>query len=425
MKKYFSLFLICVLVGSLLAGCNNEILTPPDTEPTNQTTPTKPSTPKEPIYTVNASKMEFDTYVLDSAYAETSTNTMFSPLSLDMALGMVAEGAGSEYHNIFTKLLGKNNYSEFAAQYLEYLSGLNEESDSKYNKYKTVFEIANSIWIKQNYMPIENFEKKVGSFSAEINTLDFENLSDAVFKINSWCNEKTHGMIKEVVKEESFSDDTRAVVINAVYFESPWMEKWIVSSDDIKFNLLNNEKVDAKMMKTTTSTYYENDYATAFGCQYKNGLTFIGILPKESGDFLVGDLDITSLLDSKTSKYDVFAVMPSFKFNNKIENLKDILSDAGYGILFDNDMGIFTQMIKGENGNVELTISDIIQMDAIELDENGTKAAAVTSIIMNETSSIVQPKEIKEVILDRPFAFIIYDSEMNQIVFMGKVVNPA
>lgn len=418
MKKYLSLILVCVLICSLFVGCEkNEILTPPDTLPSTN--------PNEPTINTNASKMELDTYILDYAYAATGKNTMFSPLSLDMALGMVAEGAGSEYQTIFTKLLGRENYSEFAIQYMDYLEKLNEDVDTKWDKYKTVFELANSVWVEDKYIPIENFKNKLEYFSAEINVLDFEDISGTVFKINNWCNEKTHEMIPEIISEEDISEDTTAIIVNTVYFESPWVEEWVASKDNNKFKLSDGSKIDANMMVTSTSLYYENAQATAFGCSYRNGLTFIGILPKETGEFSLSNLDISSLLESETTKYDVDVKMPTFKFENNIENLKNSLTNAGYGILFDKNMGIFTQMLKDKNGNIEITIDNIIQMCAIELDEKGTKAAAATAVITCGITSVSPQRQTKEVILDRPFAFLIYDSQMNQIVFMGKVVNPA
>ena len=116
--------------------------------------------------------------------------------------------------------------------------------------------------------------------------------------------------------------------------------------------------------------------------------------------------------------------LPKFKFDNKIENIVESLTEAGYGILFDAEVGMFSQMLYNEKGQANLHISNIIQATAIELDENGTKAAAVTAIMMDDTCAAPDVKLIKEVTLDRPFAFIIYDSTMDQIVFIGKVIQP-
>ena len=100
------------------------------------------------------------------------------------------------------------------------------------------------------------------------------------------------------------------------------------------------------------------------------------------------------------------------------------MKDNGYGILFDANVGMFNQMLSDGSQNVPMYMSDIIQVDAIELDENGTKAAAVTAILAGNCTSIGEPRETKEVTLDRPFGFLIYDSEMEQVVFVGKIVNP-
>lgn len=397
-------------------------------DPTEAEDPTEPSVSLEdlpkPEVNYDGSKTALTAYIVDRAYGATGQNTMFSPLSLDMALGMVAEGAGSEYQALFPVLLGKDDYSQFAAEYMEHVKDLNKESDSEYSKYKTVFDIANSVWISDKYEALESYKEKVSDFSPELMKLDFSDLPSVVVTINTWCKEKTRDMIEEVVSENDFTKDSIAVIVNAIYFESPWLESWNVVGENEEFTKFDSNKSEVKMISTTTDSYYENEYATAFGCQYKNGLTFIGILPKEEGDFLVQDLDLESLLASQTYQYDVDAKMPTFKFENRIDDLVGILSDTGYGILFDKDVGMFNQMLTDGEDNVPMAISKIIQMDAIELDENGTKAAAVTAIIMDACTSIPQEVEVKTVTLDRPFAFVIYDSYMDQIVFVGKVVNP-
>lgn len=433
MKKVACLILSFIIVLSMCA-CNVGQKDEPNTQTTQPTSTDTSSDSTDPSISIvdlptpevdyNASKMDLTAYIIDSAYKTTGQNTMFSPLSLDMALGMVAEGAGSEYHSIFPKLLGKENYSQFANDYAEYLGKLNIESNYEYDKYKTVFEIANSIWVDDRYDVLESYKEKVKNFNLELKALDFSHLQDVVSKINAWCKEKTHDMIDKVVKEDSFNKDSVAVVVNAVYFESPWLEAWSVLGEKEKFAKLDGAEAEVKMIGTTTGTYYENDFATAFGCQYRNGLTFIGILPKEEGDFLIQDFDLETLISSKTYEYDVNVKMPAFKFDNRIDNLVEILTDSGYGILFDKDVGMFNQMLTDGEENLSMAISNIIQMDAIELDENGTKAAAVTAIVMDNCTGIIEPKQTKDVELDRPFAFVIHDSEMDQIVFVGKVVNP-
>lgn len=159
--------------------------------------------------------------------------------------------------------------------------------------------------------------------------------------------------------------------------------------------------------------YFENDAATAFKYGYRNGLYFIGILPKETGDFTIESLDIPSLLESETYDYDVYARMPRLKFETSLP-LSDALSAAGLSELFDM-----------ENANLsgisdDFYVSDVLQKTSLELDEYGTRAAAVTEFLVGAAL----PREERHVNLDRPFAFMIYDSEEKQIVFLGKVTEP-
>ncbi len=171
-------------------------------------------------------------------------------------------------------------------------------------------------------------------------------------------------------------------------------------------------------MRNSGGAYFENDKATAFGCTYKNGLKFIGILPKETGDFTIEALDITSLLASETYEYNVTACMPKLTFDTNLP-LADALSAAGLSEIFERDKADFSGM-----SEADLWVSDVLQKTRLELDEHKTKASAATGIMMNGAGAMPKEDMRREVFLDRPFAFVIYDSAENQIVFLGKVTEP-
>lgn len=377
-----------------------------------------------PTINNNATKTDLTAYIVDRAYGATGANTMFSPLSLDFAIGTVAEGVAPAHNGLMAKLLGKENYAPFATEYMRRVNRMNlgEVACSPYEKYKTVFDIANAVWYRQGMRILDSYKAKVAGFCQDFRAANFFDKKGVADAINAWCKDKTRNMIPQVINEHDIDEGSQAVVVNAVYFESPWAKEWRVVGPAEKFNKFDAES-NVKMIATSANAYYENEHATAFGCRYKNGLEFIGILPKAEGDFLIQDLNLESLIASKTNEHSVKAKMPAFKFDNQITDLAQILTDAGYGALFNDAMGIFDQMMAEGEKNVPLAISKIIQVDAIELDENGTKAAAVTAMIMKRCMALYA-KETKEVILDRPFAFVIYDPEMQQIVFVGKVVNP-
>ena len=358
--------------------------------------------------------------VFDTMY-EDNKQAMFSPLSLNMCLGMLEAGAAGSSKDALDAYLGNNDYAAFAGDYLEHAKDFNVKVNNDYQKYQNVFEIANSFWASKQQEFNKDYKKKVEeSFAAEVENVDFLKASKAAKIINDWVNEKTHEMIPSVVSEEQLTPDTAAVVVNTVYFESAWRDDWRVIGEKEPFTNLDGSTVDIELMRNDGDSYFENENATAFSCYYKNGMQFIGILPKKTGDFTLESLDIASLLETETWDYDVYARMPRLNFESSFP-LTAALKAAGLDVIFDPDFADFTPM-QGDPDNQQFFISEVMQKTKLELDEEGTRAAAVTAaFITNATAAMPEPREIKEVFLDRPFAFLIYDKEADQIVFMGKV----
>lgn len=369
----------------------------------------------------NSSRTKSAAFAVDSIYNSTNANILYSPLSLDMALGLVAEGSTGDVREQLDNYLGTNNYSEYASQYIDRASRLNSEfegfGENNDGAYNMAFDIANSLWVSQNYSLLDEYKDRVTEYySAEVDYVDMSNSGETANRVNNWCSEKTHGLIPQILDPSSINIDTRAVLVNSVYLETPWIDNW--GTFESEFTNINVETTTQEMLCDKLDLYYENEYATAFAKYYSNGLKFIGILPKDEGEFSLESLDIESLLASETTKYDVDAVMPKLNYNTSTNQLVNILKEQGVIDAFTTGNEDITGIV-----NDHLYISDIIQNCKIELDENGTRAAAVTAVI-TKTNSImpIEEVEVKEVHLDRPFAFIIYDEEMDQIVFIGKVV---
>ena len=115
--------------------------------------------------------------------------------------------------------------------------------------------------------------------------------------------------------------------------------------------------------------------------------------------------------------------MPKLNFETNIENLVEIMKDQGVKTVFDPNTATINEIVEPINGD-SLYISDIIQKTKIELDEKGTKAAAATAIIMMENTAFIEEEtNTVEITLDRPFAFVIYDRNTDEAIFVGKVVN--
>ena len=367
-------------------------------------------------------------FLADQVYQANRSNTLVSPLSLEMALGLAAEGASGETAKELYKYLGNDQYADWVDEYMSFAESLksekketSEDSEDRWlydAKYSFCYEIANSLWVRQGDALDQDYQNLVEKkFRAEAANVDFAGEPQKTAdRINDWCKERTHEMIPKIVTPEMFDSNLATILMNTVYFESPWLDKWGLKEHDFKG--LSGKVTTQEMLADTVKLYYENENCTAFGKRYYNGFTFIGILPKQEGDFSISELDLKSLLDSESSEYDVKAIAPKLDFDSTANNVVEILKAQGVTKMFDQDLAEFDRLVAGR----ELHVSDIIQKCKIEMDEEGTRAAAVTAMLMGTNSvSIVKERKVKEVYLDRPFAFLIYDSANDQIVFVGKV----
>ena len=340
-------------------------------------------------------------------------NIMFSPTSLNFALGMIAEGAKGETKEILDDYLGTNDFAAYAKEYLDKIKAYNTEDESY--GYQSKVKIADAVWVDNGLTLQEKFKNTVSdSFGAEVEAVDFSAAEKTCDVINSWCDKNTEGLIPKIITPDLINDNTGLCLTNSLYFESGWNgEPWNVSDTEESFG----KKEKTKYMTCTGDQYYENDKATAFGRDYANGLSFIGILPNDEGNFNLEDLDIGGLLKSNPEYDEVDCKMPKLNFETSTV-LNDMLSSLGLDNLFSSNADF--SGIADQNVNVDT----ILQKTKLELDENGTKAAAVTAVTMECMSAAVENEPIiKTVELTRPFAFLIYDRSNDEILFIGKVIS--
>ena len=340
-------------------------------------------------------------------------NIMFSPTSLNFALGMIAEGAKGETKEILDDYLGTNDFAAYAKEYLDKIKAYNTEDESY--GYQSKVKIADAVWVDNGLTLQEKFKNTVSdSFGAEVETVDFSAAEKTCDVINSWCDKNTEGLIPKIITPDLINDNTGLCLTNSLYFESGWSgEPWNVSDTEESFG----KKEKTKYMTCTGDRYYENDKATAFGRDYANGVSFIGILPNDEGDFNLEDLDIGGLLKSNPEYDEVDCKMPKLNFETSTV-LNDMLSSLGLDNLFSSNADF--SGIAGQNVNVDT----ILQKTKLELDENGTKAAAVTAVTMECMSAAVENEPIIKIVeLTRPFAFLIYDRSNDEILFIGKVIS--
>ena len=228
------------------------------------------------------------------------SNVMFSPTSLNYALGMLAEGAGGKTKEALNSFLGTDQYGKYAKEYTKSAEERNSSEEEEKNGYRQKLKIANALWADHNWKLNE----------------DFGNPGKVSEMINDWADEQTEHLIPEIVTPDMISKEAGLVLTNSLYFESPWSgEAWVMSEEKEAFKGFDGTEETTYMM-TEGNKYFENEQATAFSRYYQNGLQFVGILPKKEGDFKLADLDIYSLLNSEPEYTQVICKMPVLDFTN-------------------------------------------------------------------------------------------------------------
>lgn len=350
-------------------------------------------------------------------------NVMVSPESIMTCLGMTANGAKDDtlsgMENTVCPGLNINNFNEYLFTNLE----------NRRNTEGVVFNEANSIWIRKDEEAIkvnEDYLKTVKTYyDAGVFYEDFNN--ETVDSINYWIKDNTNNMIDKVL-EGKIDDSVVMYLINAIAFEAEWDEQYedFQIDEDGSFTNSKGEKEKATMLNSTEGNYMENDEAEAFLKYYKDyNFAFMGILPKDniSADEFVNGLTGEKFRNLYADRYnhrnvDVYASIPEFTFDYDT-SLKESLSTLGMSKAFEENAD-FSNMANTNTGL--LYIGDVIHKTHIELDRNGTKAAAVTVVIMDcEATAMPEERTIKEIKLDRPFVYAIVDVNTGIPVFIGAV----
>lgn len=438
MKKFLSALLCATCLLATLASCSNGAGQTPDGSQAsgsgsdgtvqaiglgNQTGGSSDvNAPTDPV-DVEAPKMTGmeRAKTMLAKMEDGESNLLFSPASLEMALGLLSEGAGGATRNQLLGYLGHDSYSDVAERLLERADEVTVGQSGDDNLellmgYKTALRMANSLWVNNKYTLKDEYLKTAEeSYRATSQALDFGNPEESAKAINDWCDETTDGLIKEIVSPDTIVRDLALILCNSLYFESAWNEPWNVEEGEFT-GADGITKTVPEFLSRTEDLYYETDNAVAFGKRYINGSTFVGILPNEG--VTLADIDLDALIASKSTDYDVRASMPKLNYEFTSNALIPILQSLGVEDVFTAGADL-SGIVKESD---ELFVSDIIQKCKIELDENGTKAAAVTMIAMKDNAIFIEePPEIKEVHLNRPFYYLIMDEIAGQVWFIGSV----
>lgn len=345
---------------------------------------------------------------------EEEKNIVISPLSVSYALGMTVNGANKQTRDDMLKTLELYGLTiEEINQSYYSLKDLLMNLDNKVNS-----EIYNSIWYRNTWQFEQRFLDVCNKYyDALVTSLDFNDVENTKKIINNWIKDKTRGKIQEIVEE--IDPSTIMFLINAIYFKALWTYKFDPkNTKDDFFYKINGDVQNCKLMNLETNLkYYEDQDVQIVDLPYSNRKYSMTIILPKNIDSFNENLEKLSLelLNQWLHNLKIDSVLlwlPKFKNEYKI-SLKKTLSNLGMGIAFSSPAD-FTNM---HNCNC-IYIHDVIHKTFIEIDENGTEAAAVTSVEIRETS--YSPVKIMKI--NRPFLFILRENHSGTILFIGKII---
>lgn len=362
------------------------------------------------------SQMDFSVELFKNSILESKEeNILISPTSVMLALAMTANGADGETKAEMEKALAGDLTIEELNEYLySYVEELPSMEKSK-------LEIANSIWFRDDLNVEKNFlQTNANYYNASAYKSPFS--EQTVKDINNWVSEKTNKMIEKIINE--VGEDTVMYLINAVMFDAEWMDEYNKGdiSDGI-FTSYNGDIREVEMMNSTESRYIEDGKATGFIKDYKNGkYSFVALLPNEDIDILqyIEEFSSEAYLEmmNNVKSDSVVAALPKFSYDYGA-SMNDVLKRMGINKAFGSETADFSKLGSSSRGNIY--IGNVIHKTFISVDELGTKAGAVTAVVM-DTESMAEAEK-KVVKLDRPFVYMIIEKSTNLPIFMGAVMD--
>ena len=366
----------------------------------------------------------------------TKGNLFFSPYSISTALAMTFAGARGQTESQMAEVLhfpvsanqrmdstskSMLDRQQFAADFGKIIKDLNNRGQ----KGAYTLTVANALWGQKGYEFLKEFQELIEkSYDGRLNEADFVRAAEAAHKtINDWVEKKTNGKIKNLISQGVLNSMTRLVLTNAIYFKGNWASQFKVDrTKDAPFTLTDGQKIDVPMMNQKAEFgYMETDDFQALEMPYVDQeLSMVILLPKKFD--ALGEFEITFIQDNLTQwltkihKREVVVFVPKFKMTSQF-SLASVLQSMGMTDAFSSDANF-----SGMDGKRDLFISAVIHKAYVEVNEEGTEAAAATGVVMRLTS--VGPTPTPVFRADHPFLFLIRDNLTGSILFIGRVANP-
>ena len=334
---------------------------------------------------------------------------MVSPLSFRYALGMLTAGAGGETRRELLAAMGldsEKELEEYIKRFNAFSEGFNAKVKKDTERYESLGEagreymtkpcgalrVADSVW-KRAGIPAftDEFKLKMGLYDAEMRDFTTDKV---ISEVNAWADDKTEGMIPELLPEDYDTESLAVILINALYFKNSWADTFY-DAGKLPFSTADGGSTEKQFMSAELKCRYYKDADTE--------LAEIPMANSVTALFVIGSVEglETKLGKARTMTVNVF--LPRFEIETALvsQELCDLLKSLGVKSAFGGGAD-FTGMLKDH----PVVVDDIIQKTKIKLDETGIEAAAVTAVMTND-EVMPDPEEIPEFRADRPFRFYI------------------
>ena len=373
---------------------------------------------------VNA--FNFDFFRKLNSDPDNEGNIFYSPYSVFTALAMTYEGSGGltaeEMESVLHIEQNNDSFHLYMKSLYEYLN-----ENSEYN-----ISTANALWVNNNYDLLEDYVNIIETYyGGKASDIDYSDPQVAADIINDWVESQTNNLIKDLVPASAIDPIlTMLILTNAIYFKGTWEIMFDEdNTTDRDFTNTDGDVTQVDTMKIIDTednfNYIENDEMQMLELPYSgDDISMMIILPKDGTDTddIISSINKDTYNDWIDEMYEteLDLYLPKFKFETSY-TLNDYLKELGMQKAFTGNADF-----SGMFGLYDIYISSVIHKAFIEVNEEGTEAAAATAVIMALTSA--EPTEPPQRIVfdcDHPFLFTIHHKETNTILFMGQVENPS
>jgi serpin B len=423
-RKYLAIFLVALTLLGVACTAAPEPTAAPvlKSDISRETAPDVPPSAVDELVAGN-NRFAFDLF---HAVAGEKGNLFFSPYSIWTALALTYAGARGE---TATQMVNTLHYSLPEAQLHPAANALDLHLTTVDDESRFELTIANALWGQEDMTFRQAYLDLLAThYGAGLHPVDFQSEAGreaAARWINQWVGEATNERITDLADPRLWTDLTRLVLTNAIYFNGLWEQPFDGDTKMAAFTLLDGSSVRVPLMQryATITPYAAGEGWQAAELAYQSGHARMLILLPAEGRFeqFAGELDAARLeeIEAGLAPTDLMLYLPRFAYAADLE-LAETLADMGMPLAFSASEADFSGMAEIPP-RLRLYISRVLHKAYVAVDELGTEAAGATEIEMLVTGEPSVPEVMR---VDRPFFFLIRDAETGAVLFLGRVVNP-